>query len=309
MSAEALEWSGVQEEIAEAPPPSDDRRVGLIAGSGRLPLLIARGMASTGKEVCTLSLQGACDPEIRTLSVQYRTASIARLGGWVRAFRSWDVREAVMVGRVEHTTKYQSLGLLRYLPDLRTIRFWCGTVRHDRRTSTLLTTLADYLESHGVALLDNRTYIPDHLATPGVMTSTQPGTRQMADIEFAWPLLQQASDLNIGQSMAVLDRDVIAVEAAEGTDAMIRRAGELCGKRPWVLLKTSAADHDMRADVATVGSATLRNLKEAGAAALVLGVGRVIMLDKPEMLSLADELGIAVIGVGPPRNLPPELRP
>ena len=120
--------------------------------------------------------------------------------------------------------------------------------------------------------------------------------RSAADVEFGWPLLRQAVELDIGQSMAVRDRDVIAVEAIEGTDAMIDRAGQLCRARGWTLLKTAEAAHDRRADVPTIGVATIERVAAAGCRCIALGSGKVILVDRPAVIAAADRLGVAILG-------------
>ena len=128
------------------------------------------------------------------------------------------------------------------------------------------------------------------------MTRRQPSAEALADIAFAWPIVRRLTELDIGQAVAVKEREVIAVEAIEGTDAMIRRAGELCRRGRWTLLKAAKAEHDLRFDVPTVGPATIEQLHQAGGRCLALEAGKVIMADKEELLALADRYRIAVIG-------------
>ena len=137
------------------------------------------------------------------------------------------------------------------------------------------------------------------MADEGVPTSRQPTGGQQQDIEFAWPILMRMNDLDIGQAVAVKNRDVIAVEAMEGTDAMIRRAGELCQKPGWLLAKGAPAGKDPRFDVPTIGVQTIENLAKAGGTGLLVTAGRVILLDKPKVLETADRLGITIIGRTP----------
>lgn len=146
--------------------------------------------------------------------------------------------------------------------------------------------------------MDSRTYISEHLAHTGAMTQQVPSVNLNTDIAFAWPLFEQVLSLKVGQAMAVMNRDVIAVEAAEGTDAMIDRAGALTKGRPWALLKSCSSDHDMRADVPTLGIATIRRLHAAGCRAAAVGSGRVILLDKADLVREADRLGVALLGIG-----------
>ena len=145
--------------------------------------------------------------------------------------------------------------------------------------------------------MDSTVPIRDQLAHAGVMTRTKPTTQQQADIEFVWPLLCELLRLDIGQAVAVRDRDTISVEAVEGTDAMIERTGGLCRAKGWTLCKGSRGGHDRRSDVPTVGVQTIRTLHEHGGGCLAVAAEDVIMIDKQEMIREADRLGIAIVGV------------
>lgn len=271
--------------------------VGLIAGQGRLPLLVARGMKDAGARVCCIGLRDQFDLQLPSLCHEFSEVGLVRLGQWIRRFRAWDVREAVMVGGVSKKRMHDRWRLFRQIPDWRAARLWYRHLRHDRRNARVLTALAEELGRNGITLIDSTTYIADQVATVGTMTRLQPTGAQKADIDFGWPLLTQTVELDIGQSIAVRDRDVIAVEAVEGTDAMIERAGELCKSKGWVLLKTAKRDHDMRADVPTIGLATIERAARAGCGCIAIGAGRVILVDKPAVVSAADEKRIAIVGV------------
>lgn len=271
--------------------------VGLIAGGGRLPLLIADGMRAAGARVVAVGLRGQYDPELPDVCDEFAVAGIARPGRWIRLLRRGGVREAVMAGRVQKTRMHDPLRLIRHLPDWRAVVVWYKHLRHDRRNAALLGAIADELARSGITLIDSTAYIPNHLASEGPMTRTRPTAMQQADIEFAWPLLSGTVELDIGQAMAVRERDVIAVEAAEGTAAMIERAGELCRAKGWTLLKTASSHHDMRTDVPTIGLKTIEQMKAAGGGCIALGAGRVILIDKPAVIAAADRAGIAVVGV------------
>ena len=202
-----------------------------------------------------------------------------------------------MVGGVSKRTAHDPRRLLHYLPDWRAILIWYRRLRHDRRNAALLAAVADELGREGITLIDSTHYIPEHLAGVGVLGQVQPTRGQQADIDFGWPLLMQTAALDIGQSMAVRERDVLAVEAVEGTDEMIDRAGQLCRGSGWTLLKTSKPDHDRRADVPTIGVQTIGRLKAAQAGCIAVGAGRVILIDQPAVLAAANDVGIAVVGV------------
>lgn len=141
------------------------------------------------------------------------------------------------------------------------------------------------------------TYIPEHLASEGVMGSVRPGRRQQADIDFGWPLLEQVVELDAGRAMAVREHDVIAVEAAEGTAALIERAAGLCRAKGWTLLKTARADGDPTSDLPTIDVDTIEQLAKAGGRCVALGAGRVLLIDKPNVLAAADRVKVAIVGI------------
>lgn len=276
--------------------------IGLLAGNSELPLLVARGMRERGFRVVGVGLRRHYQPELRPLCDEFHEAGLLQLGRWIRLFRRAGVSEVTMVGGASKRRvhdRWFPLKALRDLPDWRTIDLWYRRLRHDRRSATLLTAVAEELARSGVTLVDSTRYIEDHLATEGVMGRTRPTALAEGDIAFGWPILQQVGALDIGQGITVRGKDVIAVEAVEGTDAMIERTGALCRSTGWTLLKTARAGHDMRADVPTVGVRTIENLARAGAGCLALGVGRVILVDRPAVLAAADRAGIAVVGVQP----------
>lgn len=276
---------------------SNIRHLGLIAGQGRLPVIIARGMKAAGAKVCCVGLRDQFDDELVQYCDEFKSAGIVQLGRWIRLLKRWDVSEAIMVGRVDKTRMHKPLATLRQLPDWRAARVWYKRLRHDKRNAALLAAVADELQISGITLIDSTTYIPDHLASPGVMGSVEPSAAQQADLDFGWPLLLQTVELHIGQSIAVANRDVIAVEAVEGTDRMIERAGQLCRAKGWTLLKTAASNHDLRADVPTIGVETIHRLAAAGGTCIALGARKVILIDKPKVLAAADKAKIAVIGI------------
>ena len=139
-------------------------------------------------------------------------------------------------------------------------------------------------------------YCKEHIATEGVMTKTQPGPSVHGDIEFGWEIVKKLGELDIGQAIAVKEKEIIAVEAIEGTAKMIERAGKLCKKGDWTLIKTAKPDQDMRFDVPCVGPDTIKSLADNGGKCLVLQKEKTIIIDKPETVELADRLGIAIVG-------------
>lgn len=278
-------------------PPEPPAPVGLIAGGGRLPIIVARGLRAQGHPVHAVGFAGMWDPELKPLCESFREVGLFRIASWPRILRRHGCRHAIMVGKVDKARlMHDPLKLLRHIPDITTLRAW-SRVRHDRRSHALLAAIAEELDRKGVSLMDSTAPIRDQLAHAGVMTRKQPTDQQRADVEFVWPLLCELLRLDIGQAIAVRDRDTISVEAVEGTDAMIERTGQLCRAKGWSLAKGSRAGHDRRSDVPTVGIATIRKLHEHGGRCLALAADDVIMIDKDDMLAEADKLGVAVIGV------------
>jgi DUF1009 family protein len=273
------------------------RNLGLIAGNGRLPLLVARGMKDAGNRVCCVGLREQYDLQLPQFCHEFHQVGLLRIGQWCRILRKAQVTEAVMVGSVSKKRMHDRWRLFRQIPDWRAAVLWYRHLRHDRRNAAVLRAVAEELDRNGITLIDSTAYIKDQLAEEGVMTRTQPTAAQQADIDFGWPLLMQTVELDIGQSMAVRERDVIAVEAVEGTDAMIERAGELCPSKGWTLLKTAKREHDMRADVPTIGLATIERAARAGCGCIAVGAARVILVDKPAVVAAAEEKRIAVVGI------------
>ncbi len=270
--------------------------VGLIAGQGRLPFLVAQGIRTSGRRVACVGLTGQFVRELPRVCDDFAQAGVIRLGRWIQLLRRWGVTEAVMIGRVRKARMYEPFRLLRQLPDWRAARLWYRILRHDKRNAALLGAVADELAEAGITLVDSTHYIRDYLAANGVLTTHQPSPSIEADIEFGWPIVRGMAGLDVGQAIAVKEREVIAVEAIEGTDAMIRRTGQLCPSGGWTLIKAASPTQDMRFDVPTIGPKTIENLHHCGGRCLVVETDKVILADKLQMLTLADRLGVAIVG-------------
>jgi UDP-2,3-diacylglucosamine hydrolase len=274
-----------------------DSPLGLIAGQGTLPLETARGMRAAGRKIICVALSGqARVDELRPLCDTFSIVGLLRINQWIRRLKREGCTEAVMVGRVGKSEMYERFHLFRYMPDWRAARIWLMRVKHDKRTATMLRALADELAAGGITLIDGRPYVPDSLATEGILTRAQPNAAIQRDLDFSWPLLKRLNELLIGQALTCMDREIIAVEAVEGTDRLIERTGAFCKRKGWVLCKASNPNQDMRFDVPTVGVATVENLHQHGGGALIVEAGRTIMLEREKLLARADALGIVVIG-------------
>lgn len=276
----------------ETPP------LGLIAGEGEFPRLVARGARAAGRRVVVIALRGFTDPALRGLADAFCWRGIVQLGRWIRVLRRAGCREVVLAGRVRKADMFGGprwWQYLRYLPDLTSIRVWYRHAR-DKRNQTLLGAVADELARQGLTVVDSTRYCPEALAPAGVLTAFPPPPAVLDDAAFAWPLARQIAALDIGQAVAVKEREIIAVEAIEGTDLLIARAGMLCPQGGWTLVKVAKPEQDMRFDVPTIGPQTIENLRAARAAGLVVEAGRTLMLERDRLLGLAGRYRIAVIG-------------
>lgn len=290
---------------------SDAAPLGLIAGEGELPHLVARNARAAGRTIICVALRGNADPNLAQLTDRFRWHGIARLGGWIRTLRRAGCREVVMVGRVRKSEMFavpRWLQWLQYLPDLTSIKIWYFAIR-DKRNDTLLAGVADEMQRKGLTLIDSTRYIPEALAEEGLLTPDGPRALASAPAalrdaaRFGWPLIKQIAALDIGQSIAVKEREVIAVEAIEGTDNLIKRTGPLCPAGGWTLIKVAKPDQDMRFDVPTIGPNTIENLAQAGGSGLVVEAGKTIVLQREETLRLAGRLGVSVVGLRDSENV------
>ena len=271
--------------------------LGLIAGQGRLPFLVADGARAAGLRVICVGLKDQADQELAQHVDRFYRVPLARPGRWIKQLRREGVIGTIMVGRVAKHRIYTPWRILQYLPDWRAFRIWYRRLHgRDKRNDSLLCALADELASGGVILQDSVQYCREHLARTGVMTRRQPTAAVMRDIEFGWQIVKQMGRLDVGQAIAVKESEVIAVEAIEGTDAMIERAGRLCRAGGWTLVKVAKPNQDMRFDVPTIGADTIENLKKNKAICLAVEADKTIIVDLSETIALADKLGISVLG-------------
>ena len=262
-----------------------------------MPLATAEGIRAAGRKVVCVGIRDQYDPALPGMCDAFKTAGLIQIGRWIRCLRRWGADEAVMVGKVVKVRMYDPFYLFRQMPDWRAARMWFGRLRHDKRNDAILSAVADTLAAEGITLIDTTRYIPQELAEEGVFTHAQPTAAQRADIEFALPVIHRMADLDVGQSIAVKDREIIAVEAIEGTDRMIARAGELCRRGGWTLVKIAKPQQDMRFDVPVIGLHTIENMQKAGGRCIAVEAGRTIVLDKARTIEAANREGIAIIGV------------
>ncbi len=261
-----------------------------------MPFLIAEGARLAGCKVICVGFEGCVDPQLAAKVDVFYTVSVARLGGWIRRLRRHGVSDTVMVGRVDKTKLFTRWRIIKNLPDWRIFRVFYWRLRgKSPNTDILLGAVADELATGGIIMADSTTYCKEHLATEGVLTRHQPSSAACDDIERGWTIAKKLGELDIGQAVIVKEKEVIAVEAIEGTAEMIKRAGRFCPAGRWVLVKTSKPNQDMRFDVPCIGPDTIRSLADNGGQCIVVEAHKTIIIDKPQAITLADELGIAIV--------------
>jgi hypothetical protein len=275
-----------------------EETLGLIAGAGEFPRLVLQGAKRAGLRVVLVGLRGCYDKTLAALADTAYETGIVKLGRWIRILHREGARQAIMAGQVK---KARMLDLpawrawLAYLPDWTSIKVWYFKAA-DRRNDTLLRAVADEMAQQGIELIDSTKYCPDAMAPVGTLTRRGLTPSQQADADLGWRIAKEMGRLDVGQAVAVKDKDVIAVEAIEGTDSMIARAGALCKAGGWILVKAAKPTQDMRFDVPTVGPDTVLHLADAKAAGLVIEAGRTLLLERQHSITLADERGLAIIG-------------
>ena len=271
--------------------------LGLIAGEGRLPFLVAAGARQAGLKIICVGLADTVEHDLAGEVDVFYTVALARPGLWIRKLKKHGVTSTIMVGRVPKGRLFTPRRILHYLPDWRAFRIYYWRLRGKTKlTDSLLKAVADELASGGIILEDSTVYCKEHLATSGVMTTVPLRSSVKDDIEFGWEIAKKLGEMDIGQAVAVKEKEIIAVEAIEGTAAMIERAGSYCKSGGWTLIKASKPQQDMRFDVPCVGPDTVSSLAENGANCLVVEAEKTIIIDKPETIQLANQLNISIVG-------------
>ncbi len=285
------------------PAQGDPKRIGLLAAWGRYPVVVAEALRDAGYQVFCVGVRDYVDPAIADACTAFETAGLARLGQAVRFYRRHDVRRATMAGKVHKVDLFQPGVWRKYIPDLLTLRtFWPHFVsrRKDRRDDSLLLAVVNGFAKAGITFAPATDYMPDMLVKPGLLTRLGPTPAQQADIQFGWWLAKEMGRLDVGQSVAVKNRAPLAVEAIEGTDECIKRAGRLCASGGFTIVKVAKPQQDMRFDVPTIGQGTLETMAASGAAVLAIEADRTILLDQPQFIELADRLKLIVVALREP---------
>jgi DUF1009 family protein len=267
-------------------------KLGLIAGNGRFPFLVLDAARAMGHDVTVIATKEEAFTDLNDAAATAKSPihwiSLGELGKCIRLMEDAGVTHAVMAGQVKHTKIFAG-GLMpdaTFLTLLMKLPF--------RNTDGLIGAVAGALRDHGIELIDSTSLLKPLLAVAGVMTKRAP-TEEQKDFAFGYGMADAIAGLDIGQTIAVKHRAVVAVEAMEGTDEVIGRAGYLAG--PGVrIVKVAKPKQDMRFDVPVIGLATIQAMRVAGASALSVDAGKTLMFDRDTLLASANEAGISIIG-------------
>lgn len=271
----------------ESPP------IGLIAGNGTFPSKVLRAARRLGHTVTVVGIEGEAFPELEALAREVGGATftwvpLGHLGTCIKTLTASGVTQAVMAGQVKHVKVFGGV-----MPDLTLLSVL--TRLRSNSTDALIAAIADVLAQHGIALMDSTALLRDLLAGTGPLTRTGPSPAMLADFEIGYRAADAVAGVDVGQTVIVKDRAVVAVEAMEGTDAAIARAGELAGAGTRVV-KVAKPNQDMRFDVPIVGVSTIRAMASAGADALSVDAAKTLLIDGPDVIRAADEAGIVIVG-------------
>ncbi len=272
----------------------DQRSIGIIAGGGQFPLLFAEAARKRGRRVVAVAHLHETLPELEAKADLVHWVKLGQLGRIIKIFRQQGVREAVFAGTITKTRIFHDV-----LPDLKGLTLWNRIDR--RQDDAILRAVATSLEEAGIRILPSTCYLEHLLFPAGVLTRKKPTREQGEDIRFGWQVARDVGRLDIGQCVVVRDRTVLAVEAIEGTDATIRRGGELAGSGV-VVVKLKKPGQDFRFDLPATGTRTVESLARVNGAVLAVEAGQSLLFDRPTMVAAADQAGLVVVGVSEAPN-------
>jgi DUF1009 family protein len=265
--------------------------LGLIAGNGRFPFLVARGARRAGRRVVAVAIREEAAPELSAEVDEFHWVGLGQLGRCIDTLKAAGVREAVMAGQVKHRQIFSDV-----VPDLKLIGVLARLAL--RNTDSLIGAVAEALQRDGITLLPSIRFVEDQLAHAGAMSRRAPSADERKDIEYGRGIAKALAGMDLGQTVVVKGRAAVALEAMEGTDEVIERAGRIAGAGTTVV-KVAKPRQDLRFDVPVVGRGTLDAMSAAEARVLAVEAGRTLLIDKDELLAEADRRGLAVWGMGP----------
>lgn len=264
--------------------------IALIAGEGKMPEIIIDEIHAEGRQVFLLAIYGSTPDALTKRVDDVLYLHITQLGKAIKECSKREVKELIMAGRVQHKSVY-GLSLLKM--DWTTLKLWWSMP--DKRADTLLGSIANAFAAKGIQLLNSVNYLRPRLAPEGLLTKTSPSQKTLDDIHFGITIAKEMGRLDIGQTVVVKDKAIVAIEAMEGTDDCIERAGKLAGNH-CVIIKMPKPNQDMRFDVPTIGVNTIQKLAKIKASAIAIEARRTLIIDE-ETIAEANKLGIVIISL------------
>jgi DUF1009 family protein len=265
-------------------------RYGLIAGNGRFPLLALESARRLGHDVTVIAIQEEASQEVERLAERVHWISLGALSKLIDILKTEGITEIVMCGQVKHAKIFSSIR-----PDWRLAKLLMSLP--SKNTDGLIRGVVKVLEDEGVTLRESTFLLTPLLAPEGVLTRRKPSKDEDTDIAYGRRVANALAGFDVGQSVAICERACVALEAMEGTDAMLRRAASLVNGRKLTLVKVARGREHMLFDVPVIGEATIPVLVETGTTAVAIEAGRTLMLDKDTLLRAADEAGVAIVGL------------
>lgn len=267
-------------------------KYGLIAGNGRFPLLALETARTLGHQVVAIGIEEEASREIEPLAWKCHWISLGQLSKLIEILKAEGITEVIMAGQVKHAKIFSSI-----VPDLRLVKLLAAL--RGKNTAALIGAVAKVLADEGIQLGDSTRLLKPLVAGRGVLTKRKPTGDEEKDIAYGRRVASALASLDIGQSVAIADRACVALEAMEGTDAMLRRAASLCNGKPLRLIKVSNGRHHLLFDVPVIGLDTIPVMQETGTTALAIDAGRTLLLDREQMIQRADAAGITIVGLLP----------
>lgn len=267
-------------------------RIGLIAGNGQFPFKVLQSAQKQGLEVVVAAIKEETFPEIESYGYPVHWLGLGELGKLIKLFRKEGIKTAIMAGQVKHVQIFGSS-----LPDLTMIRMLAGL--KSRNTDALIGGVSRILAEAGIAVVDSTALLKPFMAPEGTLTRRGLNASEKENVAYGRPIAHKIALMDIGQTIVVRDQAVVAVEAMEGTDSVIRRAGKLANKDHLTVIKVSKPKQDMRFDIPVIGLPTIEAMVASGATALVIDAARTLIFDREEMVDSADRHDIAVVALPP----------
>lgn len=278
--------------------------VGMVAGWGRYPMVVAQRLKEQGVPLVIAAVRDHADPELEQWCERMEWFGVAKLGGHIRFFARHDVQKVALAGKLfKDKLLYGKGGWWRHLPDWLCIKTFYPhfvTRSRDTRDDSLLSDVCNAYLRRGIEIVPGTDFAPHLLVEEGVLSKRQPTFAEQKDIQFGWSIAKQMGSLDIGQGVTVLDQTVLAVEAVEGTDALIARTGTICPRGGFTLVKVAKPQQDPRFDLPTVGLRTLKLLHQAGGRCIAIEAGKTILVERDEVLSFAADKRIAIVAIKSP---------